>query len=763
MKKYFYDVESFPNFFCATFQDESGEDITQYSVGCGRDDLKSLLSFLNKESVLIGFNNISYDDPVLRFIQTWDKNGNLPDRIFRLSARLISDASRQDDDIRALRYPRSWDSKDGKFTWKSIDTLKIMAFDKLGIGLKQIAINLKHKLIQDLPYTYNHTLTEDEADIVLKYNINDVEITKKLYIAIKPQVDLRTEISKLYSVDVTNASDSKMGNIILEHFYKDELGADIKQLRDLRTKREFVNLKDCIPAVIQFSTPELISLKEKISATTVWPNNKFKFEEKIFFKGTKYSIGSGGIHSMESVCRFDSDDKKKIISADIASMYPTCIIINDIYPKHLGHDFVNILSTITAERVAAKKKNKVKADALKITINGLYGKLNSDTFWLEDAFAMLRVTIAGQLYILMLIEMLENSGVHCVSANTDGIECEVYNDKLQTYYDVCAEWEKITEFTLEYAIYKTYIKRDVNNYIAVDEHGKVKTKGAFISTVELKKGYKHPIIPLAVNEYFIKGIPVEETIRNCTDILDFCISQKSGKEFAMELKTVRGTELLQKTNRFYIANTGGALLKRKSSTRSVTGLFVGQNIRILNDYYSTTPFEDYDVDLDWYIREAKSRIEEIEPTVVQLTMFGAEIDYGKKVKMIAPSEKKKRPSPKKIKESDIREANKTRTRYEISQKYFLVTDVNTKWTPVVTLYNFESGTGNLKAKIKKPSFERKPLKVGDVVFAKELSEEPKLEKVGDTFVPVAGQTVWWLKAYALITDFSEFKLKEITE
>ncbi len=60
--------------------------------------------------------------------------------------------------------------------------------------------------------------------------------------------------------------------------------------------------------------------------------------------------------------------------------YPSCIIINNIYPKHLGKDFVDALKMLTAERLAAKKTNKVKADALKITINGLYGKLIYETY-----------------------------------------------------------------------------------------------------------------------------------------------------------------------------------------------------------------------------------------------------------------------------------------------------------------------------------------------------------------------------------------------
>jgi len=482
MEKYFYDVESFPNLFTVTFlSDEEG--IFQFVLGCGHNDYNDLVEFLSKDIYLIGFNNISYDNAVLRFIQL--KYGyvpSLPKEIFELSKRLISDENRRDDDILKLRYPR-----DVFFSWSSLDLLKVMAFDRMGVSLKQVAINLKHELIQDLPYQYDYKIkTEDEIQTVLSYNLNDTRITRKLYFSIQPQIKLREEIGKIYGVDVSNASDSKMGNIILEHFYKEELGADIRALKDLRTKRALVKLKECIPSVTEFETKELNELKKEIGDTTVYSYNKFKFEKKIYFKGTRYSIGSGGIHSMEGACRFDETTDKKIISCDIASMYPSCIIINNIYPKHLGPDFVKIVSSLTAERLSSKKSNKVKADGLKISINGLYGKLNSDTFWLEDALAMLRVTIAGQLYILMLIEMLELSGIHCVSANTDGLECIVNRNKENEYYNICKQWEQKTGFMLEYTYYKSYIKRDVNNYIAVSIDGKVKTKGAFIPEIDLQ-------------------------------------------------------------------------------------------------------------------------------------------------------------------------------------------------------------------------------------------------------------------------------------
>lgn len=44
----------------------------------------------------------------------------------------------------------------------------------------------------------------------------------------------------------------------------------------------------------------------------------------------------------------------------------------EIYPPHLGKEFLEILDMVTKQRLKAKKdKDKITADALKITINSI--------------------------------------------------------------------------------------------------------------------------------------------------------------------------------------------------------------------------------------------------------------------------------------------------------------------------------------------------------------------------------------------------------
>jgi hypothetical protein len=338
----------------------------------------------------------------------------------------------------------------------------------------------------------------------------------------------------------------------------------------------------------------------------------------------QYELGVGGLHSKDGPGVFVSDELHIIRDADVGSYYPNIMINNNIRPEHLGEDFVTILKNITTERLAAKKSGeKVKADALKITVNSIFGKLGSETFWLEDARAMLSVTVSGQLYLLMLIESLAEAGIENISANTDGVVSRIPVGKENVYYEICKKWELLTRFELEYTDYKKYIRSDVNNYITEKPDGKTKEKGRFSQEVNLKKGYRYPIVPLCLYNHFIHGKPVDETLLEHHDILDFCISQKTGRQFQMELHSpVDGSvTVLQKNNRFYICQKGNILVKRNISNNNTTGVYVGNQVKILNDYDIEIPFEEYNVDLSFYKREIEKIIYEIEPPFEQTGLF----------------------------------------------------------------------------------------------------------------------------------------------
>ena len=605
--KYIYDIEVFPNFFGVTFLNEQDINDIRYFIICWDlkiDEREKLINFLNTSvDLLIGFNNLYYDYPILSLIYNYN-GSDINNDIFDLSVKIISN-NRDDGNYKFAHY--------NNYLWKQVDLMKIMGFDKLGIGLKQISINLQWHKIQDLPLDHNHIVTVNDLELIKSYNYNDVAISHKLYEVLQPQIQLRQELSTHYAVDLQNASESKIANVLLEKFYETESRKDIRDIRKLRTKRQIMSLSECVGKNINFKTAKLQNLYSEICDTIVVAENNFVYNKDIDFANCTYNLGVGGLHTQDKPNIFYTDEKYIIIDADVTSYYPNIIINNKLIPEHLDETFITILKKITEERIEAKKnKDKVKADGLKITVNSIFGKLGSDTFWLEDFKQFISVTISGQLYLLMLIEELTINNILVISANTDGVVCKLDRNLESKYNEVCKNWESKTGFALEFTTYATYIRSDVNNYITKKSDNSTKEKGRFVKEIDLKKGYKHPIIPNSIYEYFVNNVPVADTINNNHNILNFCISQKAGGDFSFEFHSGDTVVKLQKTNRFYVSKNGGKLIKRNRKKDSTIGLFVNETVTILNDYDYTKEFVEYDVDLDYYIAESNKCIAEIE-------------------------------------------------------------------------------------------------------------------------------------------------------
>lgn len=626
MTVYCYDIECFSNFFSATFVDVTGkEEPGIFYITPEHDQSKELIEFLNTEMTLVGYNNDSYDNPMLRYLMAY-KGPKINTALHNISKKLIDSYDKDDKVIMSLRYPR-----DIHYSWKSVDLMRILAFDKLGISLKQTAINLKWYRIQDLPIHYSSEVKPDEIDMILDYNMNDVLITRRLYEEITPLRELRSELSILYDVDLSSASDSRMANLILEQIYTKEEKVNLKNLREMRTEREKVFVGDCIADFIVFTSTELKELLERISSTIVYAYNDFRYSESIQYAGCNFLLGIGGLHTKDEPGVFANSEDFIIQDMDVASYYPNLIINNNFYPKHLGEGFIRVLKKITEERITAKKSGyKVKADGLKITVNSLFGKLGSKTFWLYDPKQMLSTTISGQLGLLMLVEGLHNAGIGIISCNTDGVVCKIPKNLESKYYEIAKNWETLTGLELEFTPYKKYIRRDVNSYITEKKDGKTKEKGVFLKEVDLKKSFHMPIVAKALYSYFISGITVRETLNSCRDIMEFCISQKSGSDFEIELHTINGIKKLQKTNRFFISRKGGTLIKRGGVKKTI-GLYVGSNVTVLNTFDPKVPFEEYDVNLAFYEREVMKIIDLIEPKQDSLFDLGT-LDNGVKTK-----------------------------------------------------------------------------------------------------------------------------------
>ena len=129
------------------------------------------------------------------------------------------------------------------------------------------------------------------------------------------------------------------------------------------------------------------------------------------------------------------------------------------------------------------------------------------------------------------------------------------------------EMTNLTGLYIEDNIYTKFVVRDVNNYLAVYESGDVKLKGCFEVDKEFHKDPSMRIVPYALKRYYINGDKIEDTIRNHTDIYDFCLRLKTNSK-SKPFFTYYNRETqqfvrqpLDRTTRYYISKGGGTLSK----------------------------------------------------------------------------------------------------------------------------------------------------------------------------------------------------------
>ena len=610
------------------------------------NNLGGLLAYTSQNDYLTGFNSLGYDNLILNFISIncskYREIDKLIKAVYKFSKYLIETPSEilfKEEKIQLIKRYNG--------NYYSIDVQKVAALDKIFKSLKQTLINLKwHNIldynmppISDLDRHlyedweihnidwYDRYMIKEYISDMQYYNINDVLGTCELVYFLLDDIKLRFEISEEYNVNVLSSSNSKIGDVFFRKFYTEATGISLTDFVRGRTYRKAISLDKCIHDSVSFRTMSFKKLLNDIKCKTVYSTKELEIDFE--HDGILYNIRSGGLHSVDYPAIFKSNSYISIRDADVSSFYPYLILNGKVKPKHLNDKFFNVFEKIVSDRMEAKlNKYKVKAAVLKITANGVYGKFNFEFGPLYDPICTLKVTITGQLQLLMLIERLTMNDFHVISANTDGIVTEVSTSRNLEYYSICKEWEKDVKLTLEYTDYPLYVRRDVNNYFTVKDISKpylsIKAKGQLdeflrISDPKLHKGFNMPIIARSIQRYFIDNKPIMETLKEHKDIYDFCTTINIGSDFHLELiKIVNGEciiERVQKNTRFYISTNGGSLFKRKSFGKGGANMSSGNKVTIFNKYVHNENMANYFIDYNYYHKVANKIINHIKTSV----------------------------------------------------------------------------------------------------------------------------------------------------
>jgi len=397
-------------------------------------------------------------------------------------------------------------------------------------SLKLYAGRLHAKRIQDLPFDHLELVEEWQKPIVDDYCHNDLQSTKLTFDFCAERLKLRAEIGQEYNIDVMSKSDAQIAEAVISKELRKIKGG---KLSDHGIKTGTTYTYD-IPPYIQYATPSLLELLEKVKASKFVVNSygyldtPKPLEDCIVKIGDlECKFGIGGLHSCENNIAYKADDEYIIVDKDVTSYYPEIILTCNLYPEHLGTAFLDVFRGFKNKRVEAKKlKQFTKDKGLKIFINGTSGKLNSVYSNIYSPKCYFQMTLTGQLAILMLAEMIVCQGMKVISANTDGIVIYCRKDQYETLEYWIKYWSELTKFNTEETQYQAYYGRDVNAYFALKLDGSVKVKGPY-SEVGSQSGTQldnNPITLIcsdAIKALLSKGTPIEQTIKECKDITRF--------------------------------------------------------------------------------------------------------------------------------------------------------------------------------------------------------------------------------------------------
>lgn len=604
---YVFDTECYPNVWLALFKNLATGDVQRFELSeRSKLDVKGLATLLNS-GLLVGFNSIRYDAPMIQLaLRGWSTQ-----KLYESSCAIIGGADRHLYQTFGLNRP----------TWDHVD---LIAVAPLTASLKVYGGRLHVAKLQELPFDPHQPVAAENLDKLVAYCANDLAVTEALYAELQPQVELRTAMSHQYGMDLRSKSDAQVAEAIISS----EIGA-INGFRpsppdNVNPGRVYAYR---IPDYLRFTTPSLCKLLDdiRVAPFTVDESGYINMppalkDREVKVNGTSYRLGIGGLHSCEAQASHEADSDTLLLDRDVASYYPSIILTQRLFPQHLGEAFLTVYQSLVTRRLAAKAAgDKSTAESLKIAVNGSFGKLGSQYSCLYAPDLLIQVTLTGQLLLLKLIEILTADRFRVLSANTDGVLIKCPRERYETLCGHMSYWETLTGMVTEETSYTSVWAKDVNNYLAIKTDGSVKGKGLYANpwskagrnVAKLQKNPCTTVVLDAVAAFLRSGMPVELTIKACTDVTKFVALRvvKGG--------ATSGGEDIGKVVRWFYAKDDTGSMGYKKSRKKVPK---SDGAKPLLDLPSDGGLPA-DLNYDWYVQEARAVLHAVGYT--QMTLFGS--------------------------------------------------------------------------------------------------------------------------------------------
>ncbi len=646
------DYETLLDCFTGVFENYKTSETKVFVVSRLRNDLKEFIEFL-KENIQknewhISYNGLAFDAQVTHYILDNYKNwidlddAAIANLIYKYAQSCIIKSRNKD----FQDYPL-WKMKIGQ-----VDLFKLHHWDNPAkrSSLKWIQYSMDWENILEMPIHHETEIqTQSQLDTVLEYCINDVRSTKEIFNKSKSQIKLRQELTKQYDINLFSASEPRISKELFSYYLCKKLNIQKREIKNMRTYRDIIKVKDIILPYISFKSATLQNLLSRFKSLELNPESlKGSFKYAIDYMNVNTHFGLGGVHGAVSSGIYKSDDDYVIMSSDVTSFYPNLVIKNSWSPGHFpSKEFCDQYEWFFEERKKIPKSNPMNY-VYKIILNSTFGLSNDANSFFYDPELCMRITVNGQLSLMMLHEMIMENipDATALMQNTDGVEVKIPRNMVDKYMEICEKWEKITNLNLEHDKYQRLIIGDVNNYIGVNYHKEVdlstwrkikesnphymfkvkdgkflyapiKIKGRFnFHELALHKNKSKLIIKKAIFHYFVHDILPEDYLDDNKNILDYCIGGKSKGNWKQVAKKIKDgklvTDNLQKINRYYISTSGVKIVKVNNQDDREIQLESGKWLQTTFNKIQIKPkWEDYNIDKSYYMRGIESEINNI--------------------------------------------------------------------------------------------------------------------------------------------------------
>lgn len=489
------------------------------------NDRKALKRYYrhHKEELWVGYNSRNYDTYILKSI------------LLDMNPKKINDKI-------IVEGVKGWQISD------EFNDIELLDFDIAPAmqGLKQLEGFMGNNIKEtSVPFDLDRELTRPEVVETIKYCVHDVEQTIEVFRKRKTEYDAQVDLIESFKFDI-----NKIGKT------QAQLASNI-----LKAKKKIFNddWEIRLPTNLNLGKYEYIAdwfLNSK--------NHNEKASLEIEIAGLKHIVAWGGIHAGEKIF-VECNDDEIILDADVGQLYPNIMrhyhLLSRASTKPKMLDFV--LDTSMRLKREGKKKER---EPYKRQCNIFYGAMGDKTNSLYDPLYRKLVCIYGQVFIVDLIDKIEDK-IQLLQSNTDGIFFKVKKTDVEEVKRRITEWQDRTKLIMEYDEYVKYIAKDVNNYIAVGSNGKLHRKGAYVKELN-DLDYDLPIVNKAIVDYLTKGVLPENTIAECNELKQFQKIVKISSNYRMGWHN--GHYLTDRTFRVFASKNNSDTYIGKCKTEGAT-------------------------------------------------------------------------------------------------------------------------------------------------------------------------------------------------